>query len=84
MRAIDGKIWQWLRGFLADNPHLCLEEGKRHTKIRNRVSEDWLPISGSVGDYRSVKNFQAALRKLAETGHGFIFSKTGHSPRAGC
>ncbi len=59
---------------------LVLEHGKRHVKIRNPVSGDWVPLPGTPGDWRALTNLKGDLRRLAERGEGLIYAKTGHLP----
>lgn len=59
---------------------LIVEGGSRHCKVRNIVSRDWIPIPGTPSDWRSLRNFRHALRRLASRGEGFIYAKTGHLP----
>lgn len=80
MRMIDKQMQKVISKYLPGVPFLVLEEGVKHTRIRNLRSNDWLPVSGSSSDHRAVKNFESSLRCLANSGQGFIFSKTGHLP----
>jgi hypothetical protein len=59
-----------------------LEDGAKHAKVRHLVTGDWIPVAGSPSDHRSIKNFEAALRRLATYGQGFVYAKTGHLPTA--
>ncbi len=79
MRAIDPELRKILEKF-SHLPFLVTEDGTKHARVRNTQSGDWLPVAGSSGDRRSARNFEAGLRRLAKTGHGFIFCKTGRLP----
>lgn len=61
--------------------HLSHRPGCKHGwRVENPHSGDFLPISGSPSDFRSLNNFRAALRRLALTGAGLIASRTGRQP----
>lgn len=76
MPAIDPQFNKFLRPFLSLS-FLVLEDGKKHARVRNTISNDWLPIPGSSSDRRALKNFQVDLHRLISNGHGFIYAKTG-------
>jgi hypothetical protein len=80
IKMIDQSMRKVLGKYLSKMKFLVLEAGAKHARIRNLQSGDWLPVSGSSGDHRSAKNFEASLSRLAFSGQGFIFSKTGHLP----
>lgn len=79
MRYIDQATLTAIREFVA-LPWMKLEDGKRHARLVNQYTGDFIPLSGSSSDHRAALNAKAAARRLAETGRGLIFAKTGHLP----
>jgi len=75
---IDPELRTILKKFMPNHPQLFVVAGSRHAKVFNRVTGDWLPLSGSCGDRRGRRNFERGLRHLAELGQGVIFSKLNH------
>lgn len=80
MRHIHHEIQNLIAPYLRTGI-LALEDGVRHSKVRNIRSQDFLALSGSPSDHRSVRNFRSDLRRLIQNGEGFIFRKTGHLPK---
>ena len=60
---------------LEDYPYLVLERGKRHGKLRNRLTQDFVPVPFSPSDHRATRNLRAQLRRLGEHGQGFIAAR---------
>ena len=81
MRYIDQATLTAIREFVA-LPWMKLEDGKRHARLVNQHTGDFVPRAGSPSDHRAARNAKAAARRLAETGCGLIFAKTGHLPTA--
>jgi len=79
MRYVDQATMTAIREFIA-LPWMKLEDGKKHAKLVNQRTGDFIPLAGSSSDHRAAKNAKAAARRLAETGCGFIFAKTGRQP----
>lgn len=67
-----------LRKLLKEHSDLLkLVCGKRHDKVVNIKTMDWIIISNSPSDWRGVLNFKCALKKLALRGEGVIYAKHG-------
>ena len=60
--------------------HLEVRDGRKHAKLVNLLTQDWIPIAGTPSDFRSRTNFRVAVRRLAEKGEGVIYAKTGRLP----
>lgn len=71
-----------LQKTIANSGVIRLENGAKHAKVRNLITGDWIPVAGSPSDHRAMKNFETALRRLAEYGQGLVYAKTGHLPTA--
>lgn len=76
MKTIDHATLHAIRDFIAQ-PWMDLENGKKHARLVNRRTGDFVPLAGSSSDYRAARNAKAAARRLSKTGCGFIFAKTG-------
>lgn len=76
MKSIDPATLNAIREFIA-LPWMDLEKGKKHARLVNRRTGDFMPLAGSSSDHRAARNAKAAARRLSETGRGFIFAKTG-------
>jgi len=74
------EICKIIRAMCRDAHSFKIERGKKHSKIRNLVTLDWIPIPSTPSDYRSLRNFKACLERLMRTGEGFVFQKTGRLP----
>ncbi|MDQ7014807.1 MAG: hypothetical protein Q9N68_00320 [Gammaproteobacteria bacterium] len=62
---------------------VVLESGKKHPKVRNTESGDWIPMPKTPSDYRSMDNFKASLSRLVNSGQGVIFARKGCLPFRG-
>lgn len=80
MQFIPCDTRKLLKKTIANSGVLSLEDGAKHVKVRHLVTGDWIPVAGSPSDHRTMKNFQAALRRLVACGQGFVYAKTGHLP----
>jgi hypothetical protein len=76
LRSIDASLRQEVTSILGQFPHLRLESGRRHLRIVHTRSQDFVPVAGSSGDRRARSGLHCALRRLAETGRGFIAAKS--------
>jgi len=81
MRHISREVEKVLSKF-THYPCLTVEDGSKHAKVRNVFSRDWLPLPGSTSDRRGIHNLESCLKRLAITGKGFIYAKTGRSPKS--
>ena len=79
MRYIDQATLAAIREFVA-LPWMKLEDGKRYARLVNQHTVDFVPLAGISSYLRAARNAKAAARRLAETGCGLIFVKTGHLP----
>ena len=79
MRYIDPDVVPVVRRYLANYPALHLDEGTRHARVVHSDTHDFVPLPGSSSDRRARKHVDAALRRLALTGRGFIAHKA-HRP----
>lgn len=82
MKFIPYETRKLLQKTIASTGVIRVEDGAKHAKARNLVTGDWIPVAGSPSDHRALKNFEAALRRLAEYGQGLVYAKTGHLPTA--
>ena len=80
MQFIPYDTRKLLKKAMANSGRISLEDGSKHAKVRHVVTHDWLPVAGSPSDHRSIKNFEAALRRLVAHGQGLVYAKTGHLP----
>lgn len=69
-----------LKKTIAISGLIGLEDGAKHAKVRHIVTGDWIPVAGSPSDHRTMRNFEAALRRLVAYGQGCVYAKTGHLP----
>lgn len=60
---------------LKDYPCLSFERGKRHGKLRNQHTGDFVPVPFSPSDHRAPRNLRSQVRRLAEHGNGLIAAK---------
>lgn len=81
MRFIDSEINKMIHKYMASGL-LVFEDGGRHAKLRSKRSRDFIPLPGTPSDRRALKNCERSVRRLAQSGEGFIFSKTGRLPTA--
>lgn len=81
MQFIPVDTRKFLKREIANSAVLRMEDGKKHSRVRNLISGDWIPVSGSPSDHRTMKNFAASLHRLAVFGQGLVYAKTGHLPR---
>ena len=75
-RYVDPRISHEIRDVLRLS-WMKLESGTKHARLCNLHSGDFIPLSGSLSDRRSVLNAATAARRLARTGQGLIFARTG-------
>lgn len=75
MRHIDKETLVAIREF-ANRSWMKLEDGRRHARLVNLRTGDFIPLAGSSSDHRAPKNTKAAARRLAETGCGLIFARS--------
>jgi hypothetical protein len=80
MKFIPHDTRKLLKKTIASSGIISLEDGAKHAKVRHLVTTDWIPVAGTPSDHRTMKNFEAALRRLVAHGQGFVYSKTGHMP----
>lgn len=83
MKFIPHDTRKLLKNTIANSRNISLEDGSKHAKVRHLVTNDWIPVAGSPSDHRTIKNFDAALRRLVTYGRGVVYAKTGHLPIAG-
>lgn len=76
MRHIDQATLHAIREFMA-LPWMAIESGKKHARLVNRRTGDFVPLPGSSSDHRAARNAKAAASRLSKTGCGFIFAKKG-------
>lgn len=76
MLFIDRDIEPLVRRYLTTYPALCLDQGTRHARVVHSGTHDFVPLPESSSDRRARKHVDAALRRLALTGRGFIAHKT--------
>jgi hypothetical protein len=60
---------------LKDYPYLSFERGKRHGKLRNRHTRDFVPVPFSPSDHRAPRNLRSQVHRLAKHGNGLIAAK---------
>ncbi len=53
------------------------EPGSKHARVRSHRSRDYVTIPFSPSDWRSVRGFEAQIRRFAERSQGTIFARTG-------
>jgi hypothetical protein len=80
MKFIPHDTRKLLEKTIASSEIIRLEDGAKHAKVRHLATGDWIPVAGSPSDHRTMKNFEAALRRLVSYGHGFVYARTGHLP----
>lgn len=56
-------------------PWLTTEAGSKHWRLRSERTRDFIPIPFSPSEHRVVKHLRAQIRRLAQTGDGFIAAK---------
>lgn len=79
MLNIDHATLNAIRDFTS-LPQMVIEQGAKHARLVNIETGDFIPLAGSASDYRSARNAKAAARRLAMTGCGLIFARTGKKP----
>lgn len=77
MKSIDPGLRPIVKRALDADSNLQVKPGRRHLRVVNRVSGDFIVVSGSSGDWRCGRNLQSALRRLSESGYGLISAKRG-------
>jgi hypothetical protein len=82
MKFIPCDTRKLLKKTIANSGMISLEDGAKHAKVRHLVTGDWITVAGSPSDHRTMKNFEAALRRLFAYGQGFVYAQTGHLPIA--
>lgn len=76
MRFTNKDIYALVKKALSKYHNLTIEKGRKHCKIRNLRSMDFLVVPGSPSDHRGLRNLTKALDALGIQGHGLIYSRT--------
>lgn len=75
IQRVQANIRSILKKFLKEYSHLKLDYGKKHIKVVNTNTGDFVPIQHSCTEHHSIKNLVRDINLLAVSGRGVISHK---------